>query len=298
MSVRSVRDHVTVGVAQWLAMPGEADENVRTACDLIDDLATDGAELIVLPEFWLCGFDRESFVEDVRRCAQPLDGPAVERLRRSARAHGLHLVAGTIPEQDGERCFNTAVMIGPDGELIARHRKAHLYGELEQQCFVPGNSLTVIEGTPFGTIGLSVCFDGDFPETARAMRERGVRLVLQPAAYDEPAESWWDRLYPAHALVNGQWWVLANQAGSHRSTSLFGRSCVIAPDGAVVAEAVRAAPGTTPAPATLIVPIPLQTVDGGPPQDGDILFTERRSDLKVRTYTAASQPRERERPSR
>lgn len=283
--MRTERDHVVVGIAQWLSVAGEADENVRTACELIDDLAARGAELIVLPEFWLCGFDRDSFVQDVRRCTQPLDGPAIERLRRLARERGLYLVAGTIPEQDGERCFNTAVMIGPDGEIVARHRKAHLYGELEQACFVSGNSLTVIEGTPFGTLGLSVCFDGDFPETARAMRERGVRLVLQPAAYDDPAESWWDRLYPAHALTNGQWWVLANQAGSHRSTSLFGRSCVISPQGEVVAAAVRAAPGTSPAPATLIATIPLRSAAGSPAEDSDILFTERRSDLEVQTFT-------------
>lgn len=296
MSARSGREHLTVGIAQWLPAAGAAAENVATACELIGDLAAQGADLVVLPEFWLCGFDRDSFVKDVRRCRQSLDGPVVGELRRSAHEHGLYLVAGTIPEQDGERCFNTAVMIGPGGELIARHRKAHLYGELEQTCFVPGNSLTIVEGTPFGPLGISVCFDGDFPETARAMREHGVRIVLEPAAYDDPAESWWDRLYPAHALANGQWWVLANQAGSHRSTSLFGRSCVIAPDGEVVAQAVRAAPGTTPPPATLIAAIPLRSVDGRSAQDSDILFTERRDGLEVRTYAAEPQPRER--PSR
>lgn len=280
------RRDATVGIAQWLAVPGAADQNLITAIRLIEELASGGADLIVLPEFWLCGLHPKTFVADVRACAQRLDGPLVERLRALARDRQIHLVAGTIPEADADRCFNTALLIGPDGEMIAGHRKAHLYGPLEQAAFVPGDCLTVVNGTPFGTIGLSICFDGDFPEVARAMRAHGARLIVQPAAYDDPAEAWWDRLYPAHALTNGQWWVLANQAGSHGSFSLFGRSRVISPQGDVIAEAARSAPGTTPPATTLIVPLPLRAQDAGDGADSDVLFTQRRSDLAVATVPA------------
>ena len=71
-----------------------------------------------------------------------------------------------------------------------------------------------------GAVGLSVCFDGDHPAYARRLRDLGARIVIEPAAYETPAETWWDVLYPANALVNGQWWVMANQCGGE----LLGRT--------------------------------------------------------------------------
>ncbi len=276
-------DRAVVGVAQWLAAAGDKAQNLETALGLIDELSAD-CDLIVLPEYWSCGYDPETFAEDVARCAEPLDGPLLGRLCRLARERGIHLVAGTVPERDGDLCFNTAALIDSGGAIVGRHRKAHMYGPLEQSSITPGDAITVFEGTPFGTIGLSICFDGDFPEVARTMRERGARLVVQPSAYDHPAERWWDLLYPAHALTNGQCWVLVNQAGSHRSMSLFGRSQVISPQGEVIAEAVRAAPGMTPPPDTLVVELPIGVDRDVDLAESDILFTQRRLDLAVETF--------------
>jgi predicted amidohydrolase len=94
--------------------------------------------------------------------------------------------------------------------------------------------------------------------------------VIEPAAYEFAAESWWDRLYPAHALANGQWWILVNQAGGDAETGCFGRSRVLSPTGEVVAEASRAPAGTVPDPELLVVDIPL----GSEPAPG-VLFTDR-----------------------
>ena len=89
-----------------------------------------------------------------------------------------------------------------------------------------------------------VIFDGDFPEVARTMALRGARLVLAPAAYEVEGANAWDLLYPAIALTNSQWWVQANQAGSHSTSTLLGASRIVAPTGTVVAEASRAVPGS------------------------------------------------------
>jgi predicted amidohydrolase len=86
-----------------------------------------------------------------------------------------------------------------------------------------------------GAVGVSTCFDGDHPAYARALHDGGARVVIAPCAYETATESWWDILYPANALANGQWWVMANQCGG----DLLGKSRVIAPDGSIVAQGSR-----------------------------------------------------------
>jgi predicted amidohydrolase len=110
--------------------------------------------------------------------------------------------------------------------------------------FTPCDRLTTFDDPALGRVGLVVNFDGDFPEVARTLALRGARLVLAPAAYEVEGANAWDLLYPAIALTNSQWWVQANQAGSHSTSTLLGASRIVAPTGTVVAEASRAVPGS------------------------------------------------------
>jgi predicted amidohydrolase len=105
---------------------------------------------------------------------------------------------------------------------------------------------------------LCICFDGDFPEVARAMAEGGARLVICPAAYPASDVGWWDRLYPATALLNAQWWVQANQAGTHGDFTILGASKVVSPLGETCVEAPRASAGETPDTATVVARIRLK----------------------------------------
>ena len=143
------------------------------------------------------------------------------------------LCAGTFPELDGGQLFNTAVVYGPAGNLLLRHRK------VQPEVFRPGDTVTTGDVAGIGRVGLCVCFDGDFPETARALRVAGADLVLHPSAYEAAAERWWDTIYPAQALCNGQWWISANQHGGGPADRMLGGSRVIAPDGRTVAAAPR-----------------------------------------------------------
>ena len=236
----SLRERITVGVAQWLAAPGRPDENEATAARLIGELAGRGADLVVLPELWVCGYDVSSLAADAAAAAEPLSGPLVGRLGELARRHGIWLAAGSVPErpEPGARLFNTALLFGRDGELAAWHRKFRLYSPLgEDRVFAAGTGVTVCRTEELGVVGLAVCFDGDFPETARSLRAAGADLVLLPSAYETGAAKWWRTLYPAHALSNGQWWVMANQCGTNPGGELLGESQVISPEGEVVARA-------------------------------------------------------------
>ena len=117
-----------VGIAQWLAVPGEPKRNLQVALDMVDLATARGVELLVLPELWACGYDPVSLADDAKAAAEPRDGPRGQRLATAARAANLWLVAGSMPELDEKgNLFNTALVFNPDGDLVAWHRKAHLY---------------------------------------------------------------------------------------------------------------------------------------------------------------------------
>ena len=268
---------VRVGLVQWHPTPGAPETNLATATALIGRAGRAGCTLVVMPELWPSGYDPATLGADVASAAEPLDGPRGRRLAALAREHRLWLQAGTVPELVDGRRYNTAPLYGPDGRLLARHRKFHRYGPGgEPRVFDAGEGPTVYAPAGDGpAIGLSVCFDGDFPETGRALREAGARLVLQPAAYEYAAEPWWERLYPGHALANGQWWVLANQAGGPADAGCFGRSQVISPGGEVVAEAPRATPGSEPAPELLVADVDLAAGCRQADAESSVLFDDR-----------------------
>ncbi|MET0700229.1 MAG: carbon-nitrogen hydrolase family protein [Mycobacterium sp.] len=231
----------TVGVAQWHPVCGDPGRNLAAALTYIRSLAAQGCDLIVLPELWASGYDSASLAHDAAVAAEPLDGERGRQLAEAAAEHRVWLFAGSVPEltQDG-RLFNTAAVYAPDGSLRARHRKVYLYTPLgEDAVFTAGAGPTVVEVDGIGTVGLSVCFDGDHPEYARALHNLGARVVISMSAYEVATESWWDVLYPANALANGQWWVMANQCGGVGPNALLGHSRIISPDGASVAEAPR-----------------------------------------------------------
>ncbi len=286
-----MRDDIVVGIAQWLPVPGRPRENLATALGLVEELGHRGADLVVLPELWPCGFDWESLHEDAIGAAEPLGGARTAALSACARSLGVWLAAGSVPERSGEALYNTALLYDRQGRLRAWHRKAHLYSRLgENKIFAPGDRLTVCRTDELGVIGLSICFDGDFPEVARGMRSGGATMVVQPSAYEAPAQGWWEKLYPANALSNGQWWVMANQCGTNSSGTLLGGSQVVSPWGDVFARAQEAGVGETPPSELLVVSIPLRREVARAEQENGVLWDSRRPNLTVHVWEDGGLP--------
>src|SRR6204780_4662695 len=188
---------VRVGIAQWTPGPDRG-VNLDTAESAVRELARRGCQLVLLPELWLCGYRPASLAADARAGGEPIDGPVQRRLAALAAATGMVLCAGTFPELDHGELFNTAVVYGPSGDLLLRHRKVHLYGT-EPDAFRPGDSVTVGDIAGIGLVGLCVCFDGDFPETARALRAAGAGPGVAPPGDEARPQHRGGGLFPTPA---------------------------------------------------------------------------------------------------
>ena len=220
--------------------------NLAAAAGLVTEAAHAGATLAALPENFAF-LRREG---EPIPCAQSLDGEIVETLRKLARAHSLWLLGGSFPEAvPGEgRVHNTSVLIAPDGSLAAVYRKIHLFdvdlraqggGCYQESARVAPGAEVVVADTPFGGVGLSVCYDLRFPELYRAHSARGARFLCVPSAFArETGRDHWEVLLRARAIEN-QCFVLAPaQCGVHSpNRASHGRSLIVDPWGVIFAQA-------------------------------------------------------------
>jgi predicted amidohydrolase len=220
-------------------------ENLAAARALVASAAEQGAELVALPENF--AFLRREGAPVP--CAQGLDGPIVGFLRERARAHRVWLVGGTFPEDaGGGRVHNTCVVVDPDGLVVAVYRKIHLFdvdlrasggGAFEESKTVAPGEEVVMAETPFGGLGLSVCYDVRFPELYRALTERGARLLAVPSAFTrETGKDHWEVLLRARAIENQAFVLAPAQCGVHSpERASYGRSLIVDPWGLVLARA-------------------------------------------------------------
>jgi predicted amidohydrolase len=156
---------------------GDVVANVAHSINLIAKAASQGAELVVLPELSNSGYVFQSRAEAFE-LAEPIpSGPTTAAWAAATAEHGLYLVAG-ICERDGDKLYNSAVVIGPEG-YIGTFRKVHLWNA-ENLYFEPGNLGFPVFHTPIGRIGVAICYDGWFPEAYRLAALQGADIVCVP----------------------------------------------------------------------------------------------------------------------
>ena len=205
-------------------------------CDIAANVATIAAtcrsaaglqvDVVVFPEFFLTGYNLGSALNDV---AIVSDGPVIAELCAIAQTTGTAIIVG-FPERSGTDLFNTAIAITADGRVAALHRKVFLFGAGEKRQFRAGDDFPVFDLAGH-RCGLSICYDIEFPEVTRGLRQRGATVVFVPTAnmvpyYDVPTT-----LVRARALENGLVIVYANLCGVEGAQRYTGQSAVVAPDG-------------------------------------------------------------------
>ncbi|MFJ3159149.1 carbon-nitrogen hydrolase family protein [Streptomyces kanasensis] len=230
-----------VAAAQFSAVPGDVEANVRTMTGLLRGAA--GARVVVFPELALTGYEPE-LVDRDRRLWTDGDDPRLDPLRDACRAVGAAAVVnGAAPgEAPGDRrpCL-TSFVFGPDGSLLARYDKRHLY-EAEAEVFAAGtrDGRFTLDGQRFA---LATCFDNHFPEVGERAAADGCRVYLASSLYGT-GDGVRQRatVYPAVARDHGMYVVLANHVGPAGPWTGCGRSAVWGPDGGLLAEADATAP--------------------------------------------------------
>lgn len=166
-------------VLKWI--PADKERNMARAEPLIREAASLGAKIVVTTECFLDGYairDKQIPQDRWMSLAEPIpSGPYFERLRRLADELDIHLVAGML-ERDGERTYNTAVLIGPDGRLIGKYHKQDLQHELARN--TPGTDSPVFD-TPYGRVGIIICADRRNAQLVKRIADHGVDLIVCPS---------------------------------------------------------------------------------------------------------------------
>ncbi len=217
------------------------EETMEKAGRMIREAAASGASVAVLPEMFSCPYAGRYFHAFAARGHED----TVRRLSSFAKENHLLLIGGSIPETDGDRLYNTSFVFDAEGNQIARHRKVHLFDvDLpgmrfhESHTFTPGEEITVFD-TPFGRMGLAVCFDVRFPELFRAMARRGAELICLPAQFNmTTGPAHWEPTLRIRAVDNEVFFVGASAARYEGfSYECWGHSMILDPFGTPLAAA-------------------------------------------------------------
>ena len=235
------QDVATLRVAalQMVSTP-RVDENLRTAAAGIDDAVAQGAELVALPEYFAIMGMNDG--DKVRVREHDGHGPIQDFLAASAREHGIWLIGGSLPllADSPDKVLNSSVAYNPQGERVARYDKIHLFGfrqgaeAYDESATIQAGREPVTFATPFGRIGLSICYDLRFPELYRAL---GVtELLVVPAAFTETTgRAHWEILLRARAIENQCYVLAVAQGGRHENgRETHGNSMLIDPWGEIL----------------------------------------------------------------
>jgi predicted amidohydrolase len=226
--------------AVQMASGPDVEGNLREAARLIARAVEQGAKLVALPEnFALMGMRDE---DKLAVCEKPGSGPIQEFLASTARRHGVWLIGGSVPLEATHpgRVRNSCLVYDDQGRLAARYDKIHLFGFAmgdesyrEERTIEPGSEVVAVE-TPFGRLGLSICYDLRFPELYRAMGP--VDIIAAPSAFTQTTgKAHWEVLVRARAIENLAY-VLAPAQGGHHANGreTHGDSMIVDPWGVVV----------------------------------------------------------------
>ena len=225
----------------------EKEKNIRQLEEILASGKIQDADLVTLPEMFACPYETKNFP----LYAEAEGGPSWQAFSALAKKYGIYLSAGSIPESveipggNGFRTYNTAYVFDREGRQIGKHRKAHLFdidvsgGQSfrESDTLSPGDSIGCFD-TEFGKIGLCICYDFRFPETARLMAQDGAQVILVPAAFNmTTGPAHWELMFRQRA-VESQCFVIGTAPARDPESSYisWGHSIAVDPWGTVLMQ--------------------------------------------------------------
>lgn len=238
----------------------DRDTNVARACQFIDQAAQNRPDLIVLPEFFNTLYFGQYRDYKYVQWAERDDGYTMTRIKDKARQHGVYIIATIYEEETPGICFDTAIVLDPQGQIVGKYRKTHpaAYRSLETIYYRYGSKYPVFRIHDW-RVGMVICYDLFFPEPARCVTLKGAELIvvpfcepvgfLSPATSNIPAdtgegainkETWyhqWNARMRVRALENTVYLAPCNHAGQEGEAVFAGGTLIVDPKGKVVSEA-------------------------------------------------------------
>lgn len=217
-------------------------DNLSRVRRLVKEAAGQGSKVVLLPECFNSPYGTSYF----STYAEKIPGESTQVLSEVAKENKLYLVGGSIPEEDGGMLYNSCAVFGPEGEMIVKHRKIHLFdidvpGKIrfqESETLSPGNSLSTFD-TPFCKVGVGICYDMRFAELAQLYSRKGCRLLVYPGAFNmTTGPAHWELLQRGRAVDNQVYVATASPARDEAASYVaWGHSTVVNPWGEVIAKA-------------------------------------------------------------
>lgn len=235
----SSKRKVTIASVQIDVVVENREATLAKIASWTDEAATKNADVVLFPELVLsAGYSLGDKFYDV---AEPVPGPSTRALGEKARAHGMYIVAGIAEQGATGTVYNTAVIIGRDGEVVGAYRKTHIFTPTESS-FALGSELPVFD-LDFGRVAIPICYDLEFPEPARVLCLKGAEILLSVAAHwvgtgsVGTPENFITTIYAARALENRVPVVLCNRVGFDPglNDNFIGLSRIVDADGMTVA---------------------------------------------------------------
>ena len=226
-----------------MSVEDNKEKNIKRAVDMIEKSANNGARLVILPEMFNCPYDNSKFGVYAETAGS---GATIEAVSKAAKDNGAYVVAGSIPETEDNKIYNTCFIFDDNGKIIGRHRKIHLFDIdipekivfRESEVLTPGSEITVVD-TSFCRIGIAICYDVRFPEIFRKMALMGAEFVIVPAAFNmTTGPAHWELLIRTRAVDNQVFMAAVSPARNERASYIaYGYSMAVDPWGEILARA-------------------------------------------------------------
>lgn len=227
-------EKVRVAAVQMDVELAQPQKNIARMLEFLRQAARMGAQLVVFPECALTGYCYES-LDEARPYAEPIPGNHTRQLAALCRELGVHAVIGLL-EQDGQRVFNAAALVGPSG-VVASYRKVHLPFLGVDMFTTPGDRPFAVHDIGNVNVGMNICYDAAFPEASRVMALAGADLIVLPTNWPPGAECTCQVVINTRALENNVYFLACNRVGEERGFRFIGQSKICDPTGVVVAQA-------------------------------------------------------------
>jgi N-carbamoylputrescine amidase len=218
------------------------EENHDRAEEFLKEAARQGAQVACLQEIFATWFFAQTLDPKHQELAEPIDGPTVTRMRAVARALKLWVVVPFYERVMSGELYNATVLVDAGGAIVGHYRKHHIPMSShfqEKFYFRPGNLGYPVFDSPYGRIGIMICYDRHFPEAARALGLNGAQVVFVPTATTRRgfSRSVWEAELRGHAIANGFFVGGVNRVGKEADSDYYGASVFIDPIGQTIAQA-------------------------------------------------------------